>query len=248
MPRAGRMTGPEREAFRRGRRCLERGDPARALGYLERVADSCPRFADVHYLIGLVHEDLGNADAAIESFEAALHINPGYAEALLALASAYERAGDFDGSRELAERLGPTALRGSGVPPAEAGSPDPVTRAKLANLHAALGDAYSEVGEFQEAVEAYRKALERCPTFHDIRQRLGIALREAGLGSQALDEFRRILRANPSYLDAAIQLGLTLYTMGRSGEAVREWRRVLELDPSRETARMYLSLLEQHPG
>jgi tetratricopeptide (TPR) repeat protein len=239
------MSGPEREAFQLGRQCFERGDPTRALGYLTRVLDSCPRFADVHYLVGLVQEDLGNGEAAIESFEAALRINPGYAEARLALASSYERAGDFDGSRALAEQIGPGVLQGSGVPPVEAGSPDPITRAKLANLHAGLGDAYCEVGDFREAVEAYRKALERCPTFHDIRQRLGIALREAGLGSQALEEFRRILRANPTYLDAAVQLGLTLYTMGRSREAIAEWKRVVDRDPSREAARMYLSLLER---
>jgi tetratricopeptide (TPR) repeat protein len=71
-----------------------------------------------------------------------------------------------------------------------------------------------------------------------------MALREAGLGSQALEEFRRILRANPTYLDAAVQLGLTLYTMGRSREAIAEWKRVLNRDPSRESARMYLNLLE----
>ena len=227
MPRAGRMTGAEREAFQLGRQHYERGDPTGALGYLTRVLDSCPRF---------------------ESFEAALAINPVYVEALLALSSAYERAGDFDGSRALAERTGPAALHGSGVPPVEPGSPDPITRAKLANLHAGLGDAYCEVGDFREAVEAYRKALERCPTFHDIRQRLGMALREAGLGSQALEEFRRILRANPTYLDAAVQLGLTLYTMGRSREAIAEWKRVLNRDPSRESARMYLNLLDRAEG
>jgi tetratricopeptide (TPR) repeat protein len=103
-------------------------------------------------------------------------------------------------------------------------------------------DAYCEVGDFREAVEAYRKALERCPTFHDIRQRLGMALREAGLGSQALEEF------NPTYLDAAVQLGLTLYTMGRSREAIAEWKRVLNRDPSRESARMYLNLLDRAEG
>ncbi|MEN8184015.1 MAG: tetratricopeptide repeat protein [Myxococcota bacterium] len=247
MPQAGSMTGAEREAFVRGRQCLERGDSVQALGYLTRVLDSCPRFADVHYLLGLAHEELGNAEAATQSFEAALRINPGYAEAFLALASAYERAGDFEGSRELAARTGPAVLRASGVPPVEPGAPDPTTRAKLANLQAALGDAYQEVGDLQDAVEAYRKALRRCPTFHDIRQRLGIALREAGLGSQAVREFRRILQANPTYLDAAVQLGLTLYTMGRTREAVAEWQRVLDRDPSRESARMYLKLVARRP-
>jgi superkiller protein 3 len=248
MPQAGGMTASEREAWQLGRQCLERGEPGRALGFLKRLLDTRPRFADVHYLLGLVHEELGNGEAAVESFEAALRINPGYAEAILALASAYERQGRFERSRTLAEQVTPERLRASGVPPVEAGAPDPLTRAKLANLHAALGDAYREVGELREAVEAYRKALERCPGFHDIRHRLGMALRDAGLPSQALAEFRRVLRANPSCLDSAVQLGVTLFRLGRTREAVAEWERVLERDPSRAVARMYLRLVGQDAG
>ena len=98
------------------------------------------------------------------------------------------------------------------------------------------------MGEVRDAIEAYRKALDRCPDFHDIRQRLGLALREAGLPNRALAEFRRVLRANPAFLDAAVQLGFSLYTLGRSDEAIREWEAVLERDPSRDDARMYLRL------
>jgi tetratricopeptide (TPR) repeat protein len=240
MQHAGRITGSEREAYRKGRECFESGDLDAALGHLTLLLETCPRFADVHYLVGLVHDQRGDLELAAASFEEALRINPGYAEAFLALASLYERQGQFERSRALAQRL---ELAASGAPSVEPGEPDPTTRGKLANLHAALGDAYREVGELPDAIDAYRKALERCPTFHDIRQRLGIALREAGLASQAIQEFRRILRANPSYLDAAVQVGLTCYTLGRCEDAVAEWEKVLERDPSRDDARMYLRMV-----
>jgi tetratricopeptide (TPR) repeat protein len=242
------MTVSEREAFVLGRQCYARGDPENALRHLARLLETCPRFADVHYLMGLIREELGDVEAAVSSFEQALHINPGYTEAFLALASTYEQRGDYDRTRSLARRMSPAALDASGAPAPEDGSPDPTTRAKLANLHAALGDAYHEVGDVKEAIEAYRKALDRCPTFHDIRQRLGIALREAGLASQALREFWRILRANPKYLDAAVQLGLTYYTMGRSGDAIAQWEGVLKRDPARDDARMYLRMLGSRRG
>jgi tetratricopeptide (TPR) repeat protein len=120
---------------------------------------------------------------------------------------------------------------------------DPTTRGKLANLHAALGDAYREAGDLREAIDAYRKALDRCPGFHDIRQRLAVTLREAGLPARALAELQRVLRANPHYLDAQVQIGLTLFTLGRTEEARAAWNAALERDPSRDDARMYLRLL-----
>lgn len=234
-----RMTAEEREAYLYGRQRFEAGDDEEALGALARVLETCPRFADVHYMVGLVHERRGALDDAVRHLEHALAINPGYAECVVALVSVYEQQGRFDDSRALAER----AAERFGPGP---GPLDTTTRGKLANLHAALGDAYREAGELREAIEAYRKALDRSPGFHDIRYRLARALREAGLPSQALAELRRVLRANPGYLEAAIQLGLTWYTLGRADRAVAEWEAVLERDPSCDEARMYLRMLRRH--
>jgi len=231
------MNREERESYRLGRQRFDAGDDRGALETFGVLLESCPRFADVHYMVGLVYERGGDLEAAATSLERALEINPGYAEAVAALVSVYERRGLFERSRELAEQLMPSV-----GPPV--GRLDATTRGKLANLHAALADAYREVGELREAIEAYRKALDRCPGFHDIRHKLGIALREAGLPDRAINEFKRILRANPAYLESAVQLGLTYYTLGRTPQAREEWESVLEQDPSRDDARMYLRMVE----
>ena len=231
------MTREERESYLLGRQRFEAGDDRGALETFTLLLDSCPRFADVHYMVGLVHEREGDLEAASSSLERALEINPSYAEAVAALVSVYERRGLFERSRELAAQLSPSA--GS-----DAGNLDATTRGKLANLHAVLGDAYREAGELREAIEAYRKALDRCPAFHDIRHRLGIALREAGLPSHAIGEFKRVLRTHSTHLESAVQLGLTYYTMGRTPQALTEWERVIEQDPSRADARMYLRMVQ----
>ena len=192
-------------------------------------------------MLGVLHErrdDIGNASRCLTR---ALRINPHYAEALLALAAVYERQGDFDRSREITERARSRA-------PAVEGRVDATTRGKLANLQAALGDAYREAGELREAIDAYRKALDRCPTFHDIRMRLAAALREAGLPQQARSELERVLRASPGLLDAAVQIGVVEYSLGRSEEAVARWHAVLVRDPARRDAAMYLRLLGALPG
>jgi len=233
---AGPLTASERRAYQLGRQRYERGDTKGALIQFRRLLRTRREFADVHYMIGTLLERRDDHELALRSLREALRLNPAYTEAMLALASIYERQGDYDRSRELAERA-KQSVRPS------IGALDTTTRGKLANLHAQLGDTYRDAGDLSEAIEAYRKALDRCPGFHDIRNRLGIALREAGLPDRALAEFRRVLRGNPKYLDAAVQLGLTLYTLGRAGEAIAQWHEVLAQDAARADARMYLRLV-----
>ena len=226
----------DREILLRGRRAFERGEDGAALESLARLAAHGLEYADVYYMMGILHERRDDIDAALDNLRSAVRINPSYVEALLALASLYERRGDFDRSQGYAERASQLAKP-------TAGSLDPTTRGKLANQQAALGDALAKAGERRDAIEEYRRALDRCPTFHDVRHRLGMTLREAGLPFQAAQEFRRVLRAHAGMLDSQIQLGLTYYSMGRTPEAIGEWEAVLETDSSRDEARMYLRLV-----
>jgi tetratricopeptide (TPR) repeat protein len=231
------MTATEQETYSRGRESFERGNIEEALTAFETLLESRSGFADVHYMVGILLERKGDLEAATDSLRQAIRINPSYAEALLALATVHEHRGDYERSRELAERA---SMVSRGTP----GALDATTRGKLANLQAAVADAYADVGELREAIEGYRKALDRCPDYHDIRCRLGVALRESGLPSQAEREFRRVLRSNPVFLDAQVQLGLTYYTMGRSHDAIAQWTEVLQQDPGRDDARMYMRLLK----
>ncbi len=229
------MSLEERDAVRAARSSFERGEDEAALAAFARVLESHPGYADLHYLVGLVHERRGALDEAVTSFERALAINPRYAECALALASVFEQRGEWERARALAGRLGALSV--------ESGVLDPTTSGKLANLHAALGDAYREAGELREAVESFRRALDLSPAFHDIRFRLAVALREAGLPAQAIGELKRVLRGNPAFVEAAVQLGLTYWSLGRSEPAIAEWNRVLEAEPERADARMYLRLV-----
>jgi tetratricopeptide (TPR) repeat protein len=230
------MTPSERRAYALGRKHFERGDVEEAIVQFTEFIQTRKGFADVHYMLGVLLERKDDKASAARSLRKALRINPAYTEAMLALANVYEQEGDFERSQEIAERARTLASPSDGTL-------DATTRGKLANLQAALGDAYAEAGDLREAIEAYSKALDHCPTFHDIRFRLGISLREAGLPGRALAEFSRVLRANPGFAEASVQRGLTLYTLGRTNEAVAEWETLLARDPEREDATMYLRLV-----
>ena len=183
-------------------------------------------------MVGLVRERAADLDGAASAASSGRSSStPAYAEAGLALDRACtSSAASHERSRELALAAHASALPSEGL--------DPTTRGKLANLHAALGDAYREVGELREAIDAYRKALDRCPGFHDIRQRLGVALREAGLPARAIAELQRVLRANPSYLDARGAARPHLLHARPHGprEARAEWAAALERDAPRDDA------------
>jgi tetratricopeptide (TPR) repeat protein len=233
---SSRMSSSDRELYSQGRAFFERGEVGRALESLSPLLERKVGFADLHYMVGVLLERQGETTAARERLRDAIRLNPSYTEALLALAAIYEQDGDFDRSRELTEQAAHAA-------PTMAGNLDGTTRGKLANLQAVVGDAYMEVGENRQAIDCYRKALDHCPDFHDIRHRLGIALRNAGLPHQAELEFKRVLRGNPDLLEAQVQLGLTYYTIGRAPDAVGLWSEVLRHDPSQRDALMYLRMV-----
>jgi len=230
-----RLSAHERLALQRGRQGVERGDPEAALADLCELLATRPRFADAHYWVGLAHERRGDLDEAATSLEEAVRLNPRYVEARLALACVYEQKGEWSRARGLTEGARAAAKPGRG-------RLDATTLGKLANLHAALGDAYREVGEPVEAAAAYRKALEHGPGFHDLRLRLAMALREAGQPRQSIAELERILRADPRQHAARVQLGVTHWSVGRQAEARAEWEAALVGDPSLDDARTYLRM------
>lgn len=236
MANLNALSAMERETYSRAKNHFESGEIEPALNGFTDLLESHDDFADVHYMVGLLFERRGELDAATESLGKAIELNPRYAEALLALSSIHERQGDFERSRNLSER----ATEASQVAGKDL---DFVTTAKLANLQASVGDAYAEVGERREAIEAYRKALDRCPNFHDIRYRLGIVLREAGLPHQASIEFKRALRGNAEFTDARVQLGLTYFSLGRPADAATQWDQAAGADPDRSDIRLYRRLV-----
>ena len=114
MLQAGPMTPAERRDYALGRRSFERGDDDTSLDHLIRLVRT-RRFADVHYMIGVMQERSGDLSAAGQSLREALRVNPSYTEDLLALANVYERQGDFERSREIAQRASVLARPTDGV-------------------------------------------------------------------------------------------------------------------------------------
>lgn len=221
-----------REAYRRG----DLSTAERALsGALDRGAGD---FADVHHLLGIVYHAWGLYGKARASFENALRINPHYSEAALSLSITYNDLGRYADAQSVLARV-PRADDSAGT--------DALTRAKIANLHAAVGDAYRSARMPAEAAIEFRRALALAPRFVDIRLRLAQALDEAGESAAAIAELRRAREDNPRYVPALLLLGLLLHGSGDDAAAKEALESVLEVRPGHARAESYLRMLEPSP-
>ncbi|MBI2375088.1 MAG: tetratricopeptide repeat protein [Deltaproteobacteria bacterium] len=227
----------EFEAFlAKGREAYQKADYVAAERSLtEALQRGASGYADVHHQLGVIYHSWGLLPKARAEFEEALRINPHYTEAALNLSITYNDLGRYSESRELLARFAPSGDEQPG---------QDLTRAKIANLHAEVGDAYRSASMQRDAVLEYRRALGLCPHFVDIRNRLAQTLAELGERDEAIGELRVATADRPSYLPARLQLSLLLYGKGDKEGAVKELQKVLEIQPTNERAQQYMRMLE----
>ena len=209
-----------------------------AIHLLEELIETGKAFADAHHLLGLSYHMLGHSQRALESLNRALALNPRYVEALMHRALVLDAMGrSYDAAQDLARARECDAGRQDGISTNEA--------AKLANMHAALGEAYIESGATDRAVEQYRRALELGPTFHDLRYRLARLLLDAGRAPEARAELEAVVQARPQFYDAQAALGLAAYAAGDLEAARKTWKALQAGRPDEPKVRAYLSMLER---
>jgi len=222
----------------RGREYYANREYEKAEPYLLKVAETEAGFADVMNMLGVIYHDRGQVAQARDYFEKALALNPRYTEAALNLAVTYNEQGLYDDARRVHEHA--TSLQ-----PSEGKQIEPFARGKLSNMHADLGQAYSELQMVDKAIDEYREALDLSPGFADVRTRLGQLLKDCGRLDDAQAELERVKRDRSGYVPARISLGATYFAKNDKAGARREWAEVIEIDPENRTARMYLRMVDQ---
>ena len=209
-----------------------------AIHLLDEILSSGRRFADVYHLRGLAFSLLGQPERALEDFDRALGVNSRYMDALVhrgVILVELGRTAEADASFQRAAALGQLGNQGFSRP----------VSGRLANLHAALGDAYSEVGASDDAIREYQRAVNLGPDFHDLRYRLARLLIEAGRPLEAREELERIVSVQPAFLDAQSALGLAHYLSGDATGAQEIWTRCLKQRPGNARVGAYLAMAQR---
>lgn len=108
-----------------------------------------------------------------------------------------------------------------------------IARAKLPvfTVYLNLGSAYYEKGDLQEALQAYRKAVEIRPNDYRGYYNLAETLYALGDYREAEVQYRKVIALNaPRIMTAQARhfLGLALYKQGHGEEAIAEYRLAIE--------------------
>ncbi len=104
-----------------------------------------------------------------------------------------------------------------------------------------LGNALMDTNQWEDAIEAYRKALALDPKNVNVRVDLGSCYHYANMPENAMREFRTAIAIDPNHKNARRNAGVVLaYDLDKPEEAIKEFEKYLELapdSPDREAVR-----------
>lgn len=220
---------------------IDAGDAYGAIHILRELVATGQAYADAHNLLGLATAMVGQRDEALAEFDVALKLNPRYVDAMLNRAVTLSDLGRPDeAARAFAEAqtLGAVDHTGFSAPAAS----------QLANLHAALADAYLEAGGRTQAIQQLEAAAALRPEFVDLRYRLARLYLDEGKLEPARDELQAIAARRPTFVDAHVALGMARYLLKDLPGAREAWNEARRLAPSDVRVAAYLSLLQRVGG
>jgi tetratricopeptide (TPR) repeat protein len=98
-------------------------------------------------------------------------------------------------------------------------------------LYNICGACSKGLGKFDDAIEAYNKAISIKPDFADAYYNLGIALKEKGKLEQAIEAYTKVLSFKPDYIEAYNNIGINLQEQGKLEEATEAFDNALSIKP-----------------
>ena len=227
-----------------------------AIAHAQQGAFLDPTNPLVQTAVGKIFETSGQLEQAAGAYRSALKADNGFAPARLALiqaelnrgnrdaalAEAQKAAAEMPSSPEIQMLIGEMAIR-KGDYASALGSLEKATKGLPGNADgwALLGRAYHYNRRFDEAAEAYKKAVSLTPLNVGYRTTLGLILGQAGDLEAGLAELQKVT-STPGYKDAAgwVNLGWIYRNMNRADESIAAYKKGLALDPTQEQAALGL--------
>lgn len=219
--------------------------------------------ADSYYELAQTYLGAESYDAAERAIRQALNLRPREPRYFELLALTYQVRNRFD----LAEDAYRQALQQGKPPPSVVvnystllllrGRPDEaldLARRALQNpgydqpafAHVNMGLAYSQQGQFAQAVVQFRRAL-NYRALPEAYHNLGLAYSQMGRHDPAVQAFRDAVRLRPTYAAAYAGLGEALLAAGQADEARQALERVIALRPGSPLAVASRTQLDRLP-
>jgi len=207
---------------------------SQAVEALRRADHLHPGDFQVHYNLGLALAHSGETADAVRELRAAETINSQDADVHSQLAMLLEKLNDKDGAQ--AERQQSQTLKEHSSQASTAGQLNNQANQWLAE------------GKVQEAVEAYRKALQLSPNYAQAHYNLSLALDKLGELGEERQQLEETVKLDPKFGIAHDQLGLLALRGGKVDKAEQEFKSALLINPRDAEAQDSLGVLYSLQG
>jgi len=102
-----------------------------------------------------------------------------------------------------------------------------------------LGVAWYENGDYEKAIEYYKRAVILNPDFIEALNNLGVAYAKQGDYGKAIECYTEAIRKNPYYATPFSNIGVAFYRMGYLQKSVDYFEKAIEADPRYRRAYVY---------
>ena len=196
----------------------------RAIHHLEKAVTIWPAYADAYSMLGKVYIENKQPQKAITAFQLAeTNKNFGIASFYQDFAMAFGGAGDATNAILMLKK----SLQ---FEPASA------------ETYSNLGLYYTDLKQFDKAIEALNTAINLKPDFAKAYYNLGLAFAMSGRYLAAVDPFLKAIEIDREYTDAYNNLGNSYSAMGEYQKALSAYEKVLKLEPGHTKALQNISI------
>ena len=181
------------------------------LGYMDLLNENPDDVAVLH-LLGVLHAENGNLEAAQHFLEKAIQLQPHHEVIALHLANILKAKGLFSQAAQVLKELIDV---------------NPHFAAAFNNL----GTVYFAQEKWMEAVDAYRAAISLQANYADAYYNLGLALNKLERKEEAIHVYQSLIELSPRHTGAQFQLGCLLMKENQYQEAVSHFEMIEQEHP-----------------
>lgn len=238
------------------------GDPRKALGLIEQAIQVAPS-AVAYNNRGAALEELGEWEAALQSYERACDLKSDYADPWYNRGNCLRRARHFEAalaSYDRAIALDPryaAAYCNRGIALAEVNRPEAALesyeralaiRPDHVEAHYNRGNLLCRLRRWEQAVASYDAAIAFAPAHANAQANRAFALVELDRVEDALESCDRALASHPGSIEAHCNRGGALLLLGRFEEAIASYGKAIAIQPDCASARVNRGLVHLRLG
>ena len=113
-------------------------------------------------------------------------------------------------------------------------------------LYNIVGAANRGLGNLEEAIEAYEKAISIKPDYAEAYGNMGVTLKDQGKLKEAMEAFKKALEVRPDYAEVYNNMGNAFKDQGNLEEAIEAYEKAISIKPDCADAHRHLSSVKKY--